>query len=79
MKIEKEKVYVRASKQVRGWLGAQAEGRSKEGMLAQGSACAKALRWEQLQHVWLGSTVKGCTEGMRLDWNSRTWPAGMMA
>uniref|UniRef100_A0A452TAJ5 Apoptosis-inducing factor 3 n=1 Tax=Ursus maritimus TaxID=29073 RepID=A0A452TAJ5_URSMA len=43
VKIEKEKVYVRASKQVRVWLGAQAKGRSEESVLAQGSACAAGL------------------------------------
>uniref|UniRef100_A0A8C0PHU3 AIF family member 3 n=1 Tax=Canis lupus familiaris TaxID=9615 RepID=A0A8C0PHU3_CANLF len=71
VKIEKEKVYVRASKQVRVWLGAQAKGRSEESFLAWGSACAKAL--------WLGNRVKGYVVGVRLDCSSRTWPAGMMA
>jgi len=71
VKIEKEKVYVRASKQVRVWLGAQAKGRSEGSILAQGSACAKAL--------WLGNRVKGYMVGMRLDCSGRTWPAGMMA
>lgn len=64
-------MYVRASKQVRVWLGAQAKGRSEESFLAWGSACAKAL--------WLGNRVKGYVVGVRLDCSSRTWPAGMMA
>lgn len=46
MKIEKEKVYVRASKQVRVWpggvAGAQVRGREAEvGAWAQGAACVK--------------------------------------
>lgn len=71
MKIEKEKVYVRASKQVRVWLGAQAKGRSEDSILTQALACEKAL--------WLGNRVKGYLVGMRLDCSHRTWPAGMMA
>lgn len=41
VKIEKEKVYIRASKQVRGWLGAQAKGRGEVGIRAWRTACAK--------------------------------------
>lgn len=41
MKIEKEKVYVRASKQVRGWLGAQVKGKAKEDIWVEGTVNAK--------------------------------------
>ncbi|XP_049553539.1 apoptosis-inducing factor 3 isoform X5 [Orcinus orca] len=77
VKIEKEKVYVRASKQVRGELGAQAKERGEKGLWAQKTACSWALWWEGAYRVWLGSRVKGCVVGMRWHWSSRTWPAGM--
>lgn len=50
---------------------AQVKRRSEEGILTQGPACTKAL--------WLGNRVESCAVGMRLDYSSRTWPAGMMA
>lgn len=67
MKIEKEKVYVRASKQVRVWLGLREEGESPR--------WAPGPREQLVQSPVVGGSLvsvageqsEGCRVGMRLD------------